>query len=60
MYRIYMKGGGKGLFGLSLFSVGVGVALGVVISHVFRSSVDSLWGAVPGLNQVKANYGYRY
>jgi hypothetical protein len=56
------KGGGRGklLGGISLFSLGLGLVGGIVISHIFRSTVDKVWGEIPGLNQVKANYGYYY
>ena len=51
----------KKLFaGISAFSLVVGVVIGIVVSHIFRSSVDSAWNMVPGLNTIKANYGYAY
>ncbi len=51
----------KKLFGsISPFSLVVGVVIGIVVSHVFRSSVDSAWNMIPGLNTIKANYGYAY
>lgn len=50
----------KLLAGISITSLAIGVVLGVVVSHVFRSSVDSAWNMVPGLNTIKANYGYAY
>jgi hypothetical protein len=46
----------KGNIGQIIF----GIIIGIVISHVFRSSVDNVWGMIPGLNTIKANYGYAY
>ena len=50
----------KLLAGLSVTSIVIGLVIGIVISHVARSAVDNVWNMIPGLNTIKANYGYAY
>jgi hypothetical protein len=50
----------KGLGGISLVSVALGLVGGIVISHIFRSQVDNIWSEIPILNKVHSNYGYYY
>lgn len=49
----------KGLGSIQFFSLGLGVVLGVVISHVFKSAVDGVW-KFPVLNAIPSNYARHY
>jgi hypothetical protein len=47
-------GDGKLVISLLLGAVG-----GIVIAHVFKTQINTLWSDIPYLNKIKAsNYGY--
>lgn len=47
--------GKKGVGSISLFSVGVGVVLGIIISHAFKSAIDPIYTKIPVLGTLGAN-----
>lgn len=47
--------------GKLVISLLLGAAGGIIIAHVFKTQINTIWSDIPYLNKIKAaNYGYYY